>query len=242
MSAMHQQVLDAMGNRLTSFKDRMVGQIPFDLTHYECIRLIAPSDHIQILTDAAKYADIRAAEEWLKVDVPAIVDGSHVSVDFFMRTHAQKEPPLRPRTPYWQLPTEPGAMHAGEKVIAWVTKRLELGRRFGLAHWVLHKLAADCDTGTQVRYLWPVVMHLCSGAAHDTRLATWAEKYAVYKPVRYAPQVSPQLKRAIQDSSALLTTAVLMGDDAVPLEHGEVKIDIWNLPSFNYDGITLTRK
>jgi len=231
-----------MEQRLNVLKKRMVGLIPFDLTHQECIRLVAPSDHIDILTNAATYADVRSDEKWMWLHVPAVVDGeSHLRVNLHMRTHAQKEPPLRPRAPYWQLPTEPGAMAAGEKVIAWATKRLELGRRFGIAQHVLYKLAVDCGTGTEIRYLWPAVMYLCSNCDPENRVGKWAEKHAAYKPVRYAPQVSPQLKRMIQDSSALLTSAVLIGEDAQPLEHGEVEISIWDLPPFQFEGENVLR-
>jgi hypothetical protein len=240
---MHASVLEAMADRLDAYKIRMVDLIPFDLTHYECIRLIAPSDHIPILTEASKYADIKSHEQWFSVHIPAFIDGEgHVKVDLLMRTHAQKEPPLRPRTPFWQVGLGgQDCTIAGEKVIAWTTKRLELGRRFGIARWTLYELAKMCDTGTQMRYLWPVVMHLCH-PRHSPRMDAWADKHAMYKPVRYAPAVSPLLKKAIQDSSALLTSAVLMGENIEPIPPGEVQIDIWNLPTAKFGETIILRR
>jgi hypothetical protein len=242
MPAMHHTVLNNMSGRLTHLKARMVGLIPFDLTHSECIHLVAPSEHISILTEAAKVADISAHESWFSVHIPATIDGeTGVKVEMVMRTHEYKVPPLRPRAPFWQIATTSTEVEAGEKVIAWVNKRLELGRRFGLARWTLYELAQLCDTGTQIRYLWPVVMHLCV-PNHSPRMDAWVEKHAAYKPVRHAPVVSPQLKKAIQDSSALLTSAVLVGEDVEPILPGEVQIDIWNLPSFELDGKRILRQ
>lgn len=237
MPAMHDNVLTSMADALENYKQRMMRLIPFDLTHRECIELVAPSEHIEILTHAASYADIRASEEWIQLQCPAYADGeAGVQVVLYMRTHGQKTPPLRPRTPFWQVPKDAGphSHAAGEKVIAWMTKRLEIGRRFGLARHVLRTLNAACDSGTQLRYMFPAVMHLTAGR-NDERTVKWATKYGEYKACRHTPAVSPQLKRAIQDSSALLTSAVLLGDDVPEREWGEVQIDIWSLPPFKFD-------
>jgi hypothetical protein len=84
-------------------------------------------------------------------------------------------------------------------------------------------------------------MHLCV-PGHTDRMDKWMEKHGAYKPIRYAPAVSPQLKKALQDSSGLLTSAVLMGEDVEPISPGEVQIAIWTLPTFRFDGILITRQ
>lgn len=241
MPAMHDDVYKAMEERLNDMKNKMVSLIPFDMSHEECIHLIAPSEHIDILTTAAKFADITSSESWMHVQVPAMVDGeSSPSVCLMMRTHAQKEPPLRPRNPFWQLPDKTNLV-AGDKVIEWLTKRFEIGRRFGTALYVLQELNRTCDTGTQLRYMLPVVMHLCKPNVHP-RMDRWAEKFAAYKPCRFTPAVSPELKRAIQDTAALLTSSALIGEDVPARLPGEVDIYANNLPTFCIDGREWSRR
>ncbi len=236
MPAMHDEVLVSMLKRLSAKRELMVNLIPFDMSHEECIHLVAPSEHIPILTSAAKYADIRASESWMYLQVPAVVDGEgSPTVALIMRTHAQKEPPLRPRTPEWQ----PGA--AGEKVIEWLTKRFEIGRRFGTASYVLTELNRNCDTGAQLRYMLPVVMHLCQPNV-SPRMDKWAEKFATYKPCRFTPAVSPELKTAIQDTAALLTSSALIGEDVPERLPGEVDIGVNLLPPFKIAGKMWSRE
>lgn len=241
VTAMHSDVLIEMSKRIEVYKNRMVDLIPFEMTHQECIRLIAPSEHISMLIEAAKVADIKMSEDWMMLMVPGTIDGEvSCAVQLFMRTHGQKEPPLRPRTPFWQTPVDRAMSVAGEKIIAWLTKRFELGRRFGTALHVLNQLDSICESGTQMRYLFPAVLQLCT-VGKNIRMDRWMEKHAVYKPVRYAPVVSPQLKGAIQDASAVLTSAVLMGDDVQGIEQGEVLIHSGLLPSFKFEDTHISR-
>ena len=242
MPAMHNDVMENMVSNLNSMKDRMINLVPFDLTHDECIELVAEADHIPILKGAAKYAELKASVDWMSLCVPWTIDGeTNITCVLQMRTYGEKEPPLRPRVPMWQ-PNKSG----GAKVIEWLTKRLELGRRFGLAHHVLHTLNDACDTGAQMRYLWPPVMHLTKlrniNNNCDQRTKRWAEKYAGYKPQRYCPAVTPAMKAAIQDTSALLTSAVLMGEEVRTPEIGEVEIDCWSLPWFDHGGQRVLRQ
>ena len=242
MPAMHTDVFNKMVEVLDRKRDAMVHLIPFDMTHDECIRLVAPSEHIDILKLASKVADIKSSEDWMQLEIPAKVDGeSYCSVHVQMRTHAQKEPPLRPRTPFWQLPTEEAAYRAGEKIIAYAQRRLELGRRFGTAHYVLYTLNEACDTGAQLRYMMPAVLNLCKPGL-DLRMDRWAAKFSAYKACRHTPAVSPQLKSAIQDAGALLTSCMLIGDDVPARVPGEVDIAMWSMPMFEVCGRNWARR
>lgn len=238
MPAMHEDVLAAMEKELESKFALMKRLIPFQMTHEECITLVAPREHIPILTQAAKYANISASEAWFAVQVPAYVDGeSGTSVQFLMRTHGQKQPPLRPRSPFWQYGLGDGEAAAGERVIAWLDARLKLGRRFGTVKATLRHLNKACENGAQLRYLMPSVMHLCKRHSNFTdkqnaRVDAWGMKFSAYKPVRHHPVVSPQLKGYIQDASALLTSAMLIGDDIPEPDMAEVVIAECGLPNF----------
>ncbi len=233
MPAMHDDVYSKMVEVLDQKRDLMVRLIPFEMSHEECIHLIAPSEHIPLLISAAKYADIKSSEHWMAVQIPAVIDGeASPTVQLLMRTHAEKEPPLRPRNPEWQVG------HSGHKVIEWLTKRFEIGRRFGTAKFVLQQLNNRCDTGAQLRYMLPVVMHLCKPNVNP-RMDRWAAKFAAYKPCRFTPAVSPELKKAIQDTSALLTSLALIGDDVPARIIGEVDIRPYvygGMPPFLIEG------
>lgn len=237
MPAMHQEVLETMEERLKWHMRQRLALVPFDLTHEECLDLVAPAGHVPILRDAAKYADVSSRANWMSVTLPALCDGhSHVDVVLMMAIAGEKQPPLRPRSPEWQVDKVGGA-----KVRAWATQRLELGRRFGLAHKTLHELARICDTGAQVRYLWPAVMHLVVGAT-STRTLAWAEKNAVFKAQRHVPAIGLGLMAAIKDSSALITACALLGPDYIEPPIREVNIDIWAPPWFDFHGVKVLRK
>ncbi len=240
MPAMHDIVYSEMIKQLERKRDLFLRTIPFDMTHEECIRLVAPSEHIDILTKAAEFADINASEGWITVQSPAVIDGAQSpEVMLYMRTHQQKSPPLRPRNPWWQLPTSEN-IPAGDKVIEWLTKRYEIGRRFGTVQKVLFTLSQFCDTGHQLRYMFPAVLHLCK-AGRDPKMDRWMEKFSAYKPCKHTPAVSPELKKAIQDSSALLTSMALIGDDVPERTEGFVSIAPYNLQHFKLDGMTTAR-
>lgn len=232
--AMHDEVYNAMELSIFHRRDLMVGTLKFEMTHDECLQLVAPPGDIDLLKRAADVAQLSAADDWMYVDVPDMLDGcSFPQVALMMRTHEQKIPPLRPRVPKWRG-------HDHGKVTTWLEQRLIIGRRFGTARHVLNWLRNNCDTGHQVRYMFPAVMHLCSHA-HNERLDKWIDKYGAYRPCRHTPAVSPELKRAIQGSAALLTASVLMGDDVAQETAGFVSIDAYDLPSFEIEGVRVRR-
>lgn len=235
MPAMHDIVFSNMEARLAEKRDIMLRTLSFEMTHAECMQLIAPPDHIDILTKAAKFADVRSSEAWMKLAVPAVIDGDNdVKVLLCMRTHAEKQPPLMPRDPQWQ------SGQAGHKVIAWLTKRFEIGRRFGAARHVLYTLNHECDNGHQMRYMWPAVLHLCRDGMSD-RMDRWIEKYSAYKPCKHTPAISREMKTAIQDSSALLTSMALIGEDVPEPTISFVEISGYSMGMFTLDGRITSR-
>ena len=237
MKSMSDDVYGAMCSRLDVLRSRMVGLLEFNLTHDECIQLVAPAAHVPMLKEVAHFADIHSSEQWMELDVPWTCDGEiNAKAMLYMRTHQGKIPPLRPRDPQWQ----PGYA-CGAKVIEWLEKRLIIGRRFGLAYKVLSELSGLCDTGAQIRYLWPVVMHLTKGTTNE-RTMKWAERNSAYKAQRHVPAIGAGLREAIRDSSALLTSCALIGEDLPEPVRGPVAIDIWKLPPFDFHGERVFRK
>jgi hypothetical protein len=237
--AMHDIVHSAMLKELYRKRDIYLRTLHFDMTHEECIRLVAPPEHVDILTKAAEFADLKSSENWMQLSVPSEIDGVEAGcaqVLLQMRTHAQKSPPLVPRTPFWQVK----ASAAGDKVISWMCKRFEIGRRFGTVAHVLHRLNMDCENGHQLRYMFPALLHLCKAGA-DPKMDKWMEKHAAYKPCRHTPAVSPDLKRAIQDSGALLTSCSLMGDDVPSQLPGFVAISETSMQGFKIGTALVSR-
>lgn len=235
MPSMHDEVYNAMEEELDRKRHLMVSTLKFEMTHDECLQLVAPPGDIDLLKRAADVAELSAHDDWMYVDVPAMLDGcSFPQVALMMRTHEQKIPPLRPRAPLWR-----GTDHG--KVTTWLEQRLVIGRRFGTTRHVLNWLRNNCDTGHQVRYMFPAVMHLCGNVHKYERLDRWVDKFGAYRACKHTPAVTPKMKAAIQDASALLTACALMGDDVVREMPGFVSISHHIMPQFEIDGVIVRR-
>lgn len=244
MFAMHDQVHSVMKMLLDKKLEMMLRTLHFEMTHEECLHLVAPSKHHEMLTLAATIANVNHGHHWMTLSVPAFVDGCNTErVKLLMRTHAEKTPPLTPRDPFWQLPTEQAPFIAGEKVIAWLGQRYVLGRKFAVVREVLNWLNRNCENSTQVRYMFPAVMHLTKPGL-DAKMDRWLAKYSDYKAVKSTPSVSPELKKAIQDASALLTQCALIGDELPEATRTEVLIEpmTWyEMSKFPFNGHYITR-
>lgn len=228
MPAMHDDVFTAMLEELERKRNLFLRTLEFDMTHDECIQLVAPSHHVDILKKAAEYASVVFSENWMRLTVPAEIDGveaGYAQVQMLMRTHGEVTPPLMPRYPEWQ------PKQAGHKVIQWLTKRFEIGRRFGTVVHVLYQLNMSCETGHQMRYMFPAVLHLCKSGVNP-RMDRWMEKFAAYKACKHTPAVSPELKRAIQDAGALLTSMALIGENIPSPSYGPVMISQCEMQGF----------
>lgn len=178
----------------------------FPMTHRECLELVAPPQHIEFLMSATEWADVSSHENEMSVTVPYEIDGVfHPMVDLKMRTHAGKEPPLRPRLPRWHAVDD----RLQKMVITWVDHRLATTRMAAAVEWVIEELALRCDSGQQVRYLWPAIMHLCklSESEHTLR---WVDKNGAYRAVKSTPHIGPHLRKALHATSEWLTKASLI--------------------------------
>jgi len=82
-------------------------------------------------------------------------------------------------------------------------------------------------------------MHLVSDAEAGSRAAVWSEKYAAYKPQKHLPVIPQATRLAMRDSSALLTSAMLIGDDGPDNPPGEVTIAIASFPTIDFHGVPI---
>ena len=242
MPAISKKVPEGMSQNINALHERMLNLIPWSMTHDECLELVAPPEHVDILRNASKYADISASEGWLGIVVPTTLDGTKVpSVHLYMRTHKGVAPPLKPRDPQWNKEA-PGAT----KIMDWMTRRMTYGRLAAMSEYVLNLLAQKCDTGAQVRFLWPAVLQLCQPLQYNPdlseRIAAWSERNSEFKPVRTAPALTSAFRQALQETSEYLTSAALLGKDTQSPPRCEVDIALHSIEAFAFDNATLIRK
>lgn len=232
MPAMHDEVRDLMASSLEEKCKLMLRLKPFSMTHEECLRLVAPAQHVELLLEASKIANTWGGRE-MKVTVPAFVGecSSMPEVTFTLAPCHYKDPPIAPAHPSWQgdAPRE-----VADRVVSWIFNRYDVGRRFGMAKHVLFELNRLCTHGSQLTYLMPTVSHLCV-RGKSSRMDTWLDRFGAYKPVKNAPALSLALRKATGDAAALLTTLSLLGDDIPEPEVGEVAIKV-TVPRFTFEG------
>ena len=233
MPAMHDEVRDLMVSNLEEKCKLMLRLKPFSMTHEECLRLVAPAQHVELLLEASKIAATTWYGREIKVTVPAHVDGSPLEpeITFTLTSHAYKDPPLVPSHPSWQADAP---REVADRVVSWLLNRYEVGRKFGMAKHVLFELNRLCTHGSQLTYLMPTVSHLCV-RGKSSRMDTWLDRFGAYKPVKNAPALSLPLRKATGDAAALLTTLSLLGDDIPEPEVGEVAIKV-SVPPFEFEG------
>lgn len=232
MPAMHDEVRDAMVANLEEKCKLMLRLKPFSMTHEECLRLVTPRHHVDLLLEASKIANACGGRR-MELTVPAVVDEcpSAPEVTFTLTTGNYKDPPLAPKNPVWQASAPREVV---ERVVEWLENRYAVGRRFGMAKHVLLELNHLCTHGSQLTYLMPTVSHLCK-RGQSTRMDTWLDRFGAYKPVKNAPALSLPLRKATGDAAALLTTLSLLGDDIPEPEVGEVAIKV-TVPQFKFEG------
>jgi hypothetical protein len=240
MLAIPDRVFEAMDRNISNLFARQVGLLPFGMTHVECLQLVAPKEHHEVLTTAAKYANVKSSQDYMLLNIPAEVDGeTGQQVFLMMRIPPEIEPPLCPRDPQWQ------PQQTGEKVIEYLSARYALGRKFGLVRHVLYELNRICDNGTQVRNILPGVLHLCEltdNLNFPEKVEAWAAKHAAFKPCKTLPALTPALKAAVREASAVLAVASLLGSDVPEECMGQVVIMTYgNAPQFSFHGQLINR-
>lgn len=224
MPAMHDEVRDLMLENLVEKCNLMLRLKPFCMTHEEVLNLVAPKRDVELLLEASKIADVHDTRDWILLEIPANIDGTNGAiVAFRTRTHAFKSPPLHPAHPVWQPASTPELAELGARVIDWMENRYIIGRRFGMAAYVLKELNHVCTHGSQLTYLMPTVSHLCRRGLSQ-RMDTWLERFGAFKPVKNAPALTLAMRRATGDAAALLTSVAMLGDGIPEPELGEVEI------------------
>lgn len=217
--AMKPTVISTLQGRSKQFCWRFIQLQPMHMTHDECLHLLAPTYHHELLKTAASVAEIeRNGSNYMTVEIPYKLDGiDHPKIDLTMRTHEGQEPPLRPRAAKWQGQC-PLAIQ--RKVTDWAEHYLRHTRMCATVNWVVEKLGEMCETGHQVRYLWPAVLHLAAKSdSEDTK--KWVDKYGIRVVPRAMPQITPAFRRILTETSEWLAQGVLL-EEVKPMEYHQV--------------------
>lgn len=238
--AMHDAVLTAMKSRVDTFHWRMLQLQPFHLTHQECLDLVAPKHHHELLWTAAEVADVKGNIADMPVEIPYTLDGVHRPIfDLRMRTHEGIDPPLVPRQPKWQG----GSLETQMKVTNWVDWYLRQGRMSATTKFVIEQLATICDTGHQVRFIWPAVLHLTAGS-DDEKVRRWVDKHGVRVTPRHMPTITPAFRKVLTETSEWCAQAVLLSE-VKKMEQHQVFISYHTAYPFTLQleetGVALTR-
>lgn len=214
---MKDDVVEALRSRAGTFGWRMMQLQPFDVTHQQFLDLVCPKHHHQLLWEAAAVANIATSEDDIPLVIPRTIDGIHnPKFDFKMRTHEGNEPPLRPRDPTWRS-CDPIVQ---EKVVAWVEHYLVTTRMTSTVRWLVEYLTEICDTGYQMRYLWPAILHLCAGTA-KSEVHAWVDKFGVRTVPRNLPSLSPAFRKLLGETSEWCAKAVLL-EEIQAAQYGQV--------------------
>lgn len=216
---MRDDVVNDLKSRAYVFGDRFLQLQPMDMTHDECLHLVAPTYHHELLKTAATVASIAGPDaSYLTIEIPYALDGvSRPTVDLTMRTHQGYEPPLRPRDPKWQ-PQCP--LEIQKKVTDWTENYLRHSRMAATTQWVVEKLQEMCDTGHQIRSIWPAILHLTAKSENENT-QRWVEKFGIRQTPRNLPQITPAFRRILNDCSEWCAQAVLL-DEVKRMEYGQV--------------------
>jgi hypothetical protein len=83
-------------------------------------------------------------------------------------------------------------------------------------------------------------MHLINDVEPGSRPDIWGQKFAAYKPQKHLPVVPQATRLAIRDSSALITSAVLIGSETPRTDpFDEVTICPADLSGVDFHGVPI---
>lgn len=198
------------------------------MTHQECLDLLAPKHHHELLWNAASIARISSDADEMVVQIPHVLDGvANPEFCLMMRTHEGQEPPLQPRAPVWRS-CDPAIQ---QKVIGWATWYLKQTRMTRTVQWLVDWLFENCDNGHQIRFLWPAILHL-TAKSDNSDVEAWVKKYGLRVVPRNMPRITPEIRRILTETSEWCAQCVLI-EDVKKAAHQQTTISYNNNYEFN---------
>lgn len=122
--------------------------------------------------------------------------------------------PIAPLVPKTIKPFNPDTP-TGQKILSWVTSRVEVGKQFGIARAVFRELNEVCGSEQQLRFFFPSVLILADQlGAHHEEYKTLADKLRPSKTPRILPPIPQWVREGIPIATTAITAASLMPDAA----------------------------
>lgn len=170
----------------------------------EFLALLAPPEHHHILKLAAEVSTAEASGgHHAAVFKSDLLDAAR-SVSLYFNVNNNGTPPLMPRGDRI-LDTAPKELL--ENLATWANREVEVARVFKKARQLFEWLNANMATKDQIRFVWPVVVTLCSVSEETAQLA---DRIREFKPQRSLPHIPMEVRRAVQDTTGLLTSASMI--------------------------------
>ena len=91
-----------------------------------------------------------------------------------------------------------------------VSAQVAVFQQYQRVYQVMHKLDAICSSPSHMRFFWPAIEVLASHAAARDQKDTLLKAIQANSKLP-VPRISPQLRQACQDTSAVITAYQIMG-------------------------------
>jgi len=192
---------------------------PPTFTFDEFLALMAPPDHWPILKQAAEVSTVSAGGGYHSVDFrsPKLAPASGVNIYFHLKP--DDNPPLIPRGTS-VLPSAPSEIT--DRLVEWANKEIEVARVFKKATQLLEWLNSNMETKNQVRFVWPVILTICSVSESTADLA---DRIREFKPQRSLPFMPTEVRKACAETSGMLTSASMLEDKTLPPNKANVTVE-----------------
>lgn len=214
MAALKDSYRQALEQTIKELHEDRIKFDTLEVTQEDLINLFVMPEHRDIVRNAMdlypwgmhNYQTVRLAAPdnmWM-----AIGQGKHPAIPFPVYDHKNYDKPL-------VTVQEDAPSSLTEKLQSFMQSQLTVFRQYQLTYQVLRKLDEICASPSQMRFFWPAVEVLAAHAgARDNKETLVKSVMANSKaPV---PRISPALRQACQDTSAVITAQQMMGKSSTP--------------------------
>lgn len=198
-----------------------------DFTHDEFLALFATEDQAKMLKEVSEIADVNTSGGGHHADFTSDkftqAFGSNL-VHLHFTVNAVKDfAPLVPRNRVI-LPEAP--RHTIDKLTSWIIDRAEINFSISRIKLVLGWLDNHCQTPSQLRFLWPSLIGLCS---LNDLTADFGHRLREVRPPTTMPFLPPEVKAACRTTAGTVASTMLLPDpeaaEAPPVSVQITRID-----------------
>jgi len=210
MVAIPQRHLYQLENSITKLGEKWINFHNVGFSHAEFLTMFAPEGHWEFLNSASEIAEVNASGGWRDSEFndPRFTEAfgsSHVRLMFQVHL-INNRAPLMPRNKVI-LASIPQDVR--DKLTSWVIERTEIMFNINRVRAVLSWLSTHCDSGPQIRFLWPSIIALASlnESTHDL-----GDRLRELRPPRSLPALPSEVKAGCRMASTTIASAMLLGE------------------------------